>query len=400
MPETDAVETSAVDPFTDFDHYTTLCLDEDPLPVLRELRSACPVGRSETHGGSWVLTRYADIWDAARDPGTFSSASGVSVPHHGMPSLPPIEYDPPVHTLFRGPLIPRFTPSVINTYEPHARKVVTELIDQFIEDGKADIAQQLTVPMPAIINTPMLGIPLDDREKFQHWAVTLMASGGQDMEAIMSCAMYFGELYDTRTKDPLDDIPSLLIGIKVDDEPISKEQFILAMVMLMSAGLDTTTNSGSHMLYWLGRHPEERQLLVDEPSRIPAAVEELLRHITPLPALFRTATRAVTLHGAEIAEGDRVQLCWMSANHDPDEFPDPETLHLDRTPNRHFSFGIGTHRCLGAGLARLELRVLLEEALPRLGDYQIVGPPTRYSSATRGISNLHITFPPGPKRGA
>jgi cytochrome P450 len=195
----------------------------------------------------------------------------------------------------------------------------------------------------------MLGIPLEDREKFQHWAVTLMASGGQDMEAIMSCAMYFGELFDARTKDPLDDIPSLLTGIRVEDEPITKEQFILTMVMLMSAGLDTTTNSGSHMLYWLGQHPSERRLLVDEPSRIPAAVEELLRHITPLPALFRTATRAVSLHGAEISPGDRVQLCWMSANHDPDEFPDPETLHLDRTPNRHFSFGIGTHRCLGAG---------------------------------------------------
>jgi cytochrome P450 len=383
--------------FAGFDHFSTLCLDEDPVPLLRELRESCPVGHSDTYGGSWVLTRYEDIWEAARQPESFSSAGGVSVPSHGMPPLPPIEYDPPVHTLFRGPLIPRFSPAVIATYEPHARAVVTDLIDSFIEDGAADIAQQLTVPLPAIVNTPVLGIPLADRERFQQWAVTLMASGGQDIGAISECMAYFLELYELRRTDPIDDIPSLLLGIRIDGEQITGEQFVLAMVMLMSAGLDTTTNSGSHMLYYLARHPEQRRLLVDEPERIPLAVEELLRHITPLPSLFRTATHAMTLHGRRISAGERVQLCWMSANHDPREFPDPETIQLDRRPNRHFSFGIGTHRCLGAALARLELRVLLEEALPRLGDYRVVSPPSRYSSATRGISNLHVTFPPGQR---
>ncbi|WP_051342637.1 cytochrome P450 [Pseudonocardia spinosispora] len=392
-------ETGTDDPFLDFDHFTSLCLDEDPVPRLHEMRERCPVGRSETHGGSWVLTRYEDVWNAARDSASFSSASGVSVPAHGMPALPPIEYDPPVHTLFRGPLISRFSPSAIARHEPHARDVVNGLVDEFIETGHGDLAQQLTVPLPAIVNTPILGIPVDDRERFQQWVVTLMSSGGQDVAAIQSCMAYFDQLHQVRTREPLDDIPSLLLGIEIDGEPISRQQFVLAMIMLMSGGLDTTTNSGAHMLYHLGRHPEQRRMLVEHPERIPTAIEELLRHITPLPSLFRTTTRDTTLHGQTILEGDRVQLCWMAANHDPAEFPEPDEVRLDRKPNRHLSFGMGAHRCLGAALARMELKVLLEETLPRLGDYRIEQPPTRYSSATRGINNLLVSFTPGARVG-
>lgn len=396
---TDSPITEHTDPFTDFDHHSRLCLDEDPVPLLKELRESCPVGRAETWGGSWVLTRYQDVWQAARDTGSFSSWPTVANPSHGMPPLPPIEYDPPVHTLFRAPLIPRFTPSAVAKNEQHAREVVTGLIDDFIESGEADLAEQLTVPLPAIVNTPVIGIPLRDRERFQSWAIALMSSGGTDTEAITSCMGYFAELYELRTREPRDDIPSVLLGIEIDGAPPKVEQFVLAMVMLMSAGLDTTTNTGSHMLLWLAEHPDERRLLVQEPSRIPAAVEELLRHITPLPSLFRTATRAMTLHDRDIAEGDRMQLCWMAANHDPAEFPSPETVQLDRAPNRHFSFGVGPHRCLGATLARMELRVLLEEALPRLGDYRVTEPPIRYAAATRGISRLHVAFRPGRRIG-
>jgi cytochrome P450 len=385
------------DPYRDFDHYTTLCLDDDPLPVLRALRDTCPVGRAETHGGSWVLTHYRDVWDAARDTDSFSSSKGVSVPSHGMPALLPIEYDPPAHTQIRAPLIPFFTPGAVGQQEDHARQVVTELVDAFIEDGEADLSRQLTEPLPAIVNTPVIGIPVEHRDKLQDWAIRLMSSGGTDVEAILSAMGYFAELFEARRADPRDDIPTRLTTLEVDGKRLDQQQFVLAMVMLMSGGLDTTTHTGSHMFLWLARHPAERRLLIDEPERIPAAIEELLRHITPLPSLFRTATRALTLHDREVAEGDTVQLCWMAANHDPDEFPDPETIKLDRTPNRHFSFGVGPHRCLGAALARMELRVLLEEALPRLGDYQVTAPPTRYSSATRGISRLPVRFTPGKR---
>ena len=387
------------DPFADFDHLTAVCLTEDPAPILREMRETCPVGRAETHGGSWVLTRYEDIYDVTRDPETYCSGQGVNVPSHGMPPLPPIESDPPIHALFRGPLISRFSPGRIAEHEPHAREVVTGLVDAFIESGEADLAQQLTVPLPAVVNTPILGIPSEDRAKFQDWAVRLLSSAGGDQEAIQATAGYFGELYGMRTSEPTGDIPTLMTEVEIDGERISPDMFVLAMIMLMSAGLDTTTNAGSHILHWLGEHPEERRLLTEDPSRIPTAIEELLRRSTPLPTLFRTATRDVTLHGQVIPAGDRVQLSWMAANHDPDEFPEPESVQLDRKPNRHFAFGVGAHRCLGAAMARMELKVLLEESLPRLGDYKVTATPTRYVGVTRGIQNLPVTFTPGARIG-
>jgi cytochrome P450 len=390
-------EAAPDDLFTGYDHLTSLCLRENPVPLLRTMQDSCPMGHSDQHGGSWIPTRYQDIWEITRDPATYCAGQGVSFPSHGMPPLPPIESDPPQHAHYRGPLIPRFSPAAVAKFEPHARETVTELIDSFIEDGRADLAQQLTVPIPAIVNTPVLGIPVDARDKFQDWAMRLLSSGGQDIEAILSTAAYFTELYQQRHDEPLDDIPTLVTRMAPDGEPLTAEQFVLVMVMLMSAGLDTTTNAGSHMLYWLAEHPTERRELVEDPARIPAAVEELLRHITPLPTLFRTVTRAHVLHGQEIGEGERIQLSWMMANHDPNEFPDPEEIRLDRSPNRHFSFGVGAHRCLGAALARLELKVLLEEALPRLGDYRVTEPPTLYQGVTRGIQNLHVTFPPGER---
>jgi cytochrome P450 len=385
--------------FGTFDHFTALTLDEDPVPRLREMAERCPIGWSETHGGTWVLTRYEDIWNVERDPMVFSSAKGVSLPSHGMPPLPPIETDPPLHTAFRSALMSHFSPAAMAKQEPHAREVVRGLVDSFIEDGHADLAQQLTIPLPAIVNTPVLGIPAEDRTTFQKWAVALMSSGGEDLEAIGSCMGYLDAMYEERKREPRDDMPTLLTNIEIDGEPMDKTQFILAMIMIMSGGLDTTTNSGALIFDYLAKHPDQRRRLVENPTTIPGAVEELLRHLTPLPALFRTTTQATTLHGREIAEGERVQLCYMAANHDPAEFPDPETIDFARSPNRHLTFGVGVHRCLGAHLARMELKVLLEETLPRLGDYTVVEPITRYSSATRGVSSVKVTFAPGKRVG-
>jgi cytochrome P450 len=153
------------------------------------------------------------------------------------------------------------------------------------------------------------------------------------------------------------------------------------------------------MLHYLAEHPDQRRQLIEYPEQIPGAVEELLRHLTPLPALFRTATKETNLQGRDIAEGEKVQLCWMAANHDPAEFPEPDTIDFTRSPNRHLAFGVGVHRCLGAALARMELKVLLEETLPRLGEYEVVEPIARYASITRGVSNLKVTFAPGKRSG-
>jgi cytochrome P450 len=385
--------------FGNFDNFTTLSLDTDPVSQLRELRERSPIGWSKQHGGNWVLTTYQDIWNAARNPELFCSAQGVALPSHGMPPLPPIETDAPLHTKIRTALISHFSPGAMAKRESHAREVVTNLIDSFIEDGEADLAQQLTVPLPAIVNTPVLGIPTEDCEAFQAWAVALLSAGGEDVEAIGSCMGYFDKMYTDRKEHPRDDMPTILTNIEIDGQPMDKTQFILTMSMIMTGGLDTTTNSGALMLDYLGQHRDQRRQLIENPEAIPAAIEELLRHVTTVPALFRTATKTTTLHGREIAAGEKVQLCWMAANHDPAEFGDPETIDLTRSPNRHLSFGIGAHRCLGAALARMELKVLLEEALPRLGDYTVVEPITRYASITRGVTNLKVSFTPGKRIG-
>jgi len=383
--------------FGNFDNFTALSLDDDPIPQLQRMREACPIGWSEQQGGNWVLTTYQDIWNAARNPELFSSAQGVSLPPHGLPPLPPIETDPPLHTTIRSALISHFSPGAMAKREPHAREVVTHLIDSFIEDGHADLAQQLTMPLPAIVNTPVLGIPTEDCDTFQAWASALLSSGGEDLEAIGSCMGYFDKMYGERKIQPRDDMPTILTNIEIDGQPMDKTQFILAMIMIMSGGLDTTTNSGALMFDYLAQRPDQRRQLVETPEMIPTAIEEMLRHLTPLPATFRTATEATTLHGRDIAEGEKVQMCWMAANHDPAEFPDPENIDLTRAPNRHLSFGVGVHRCLGAALARMELKVLFEEALPRLGDYEVVEPITRYASITRGVKNLKVTFRPGQR---
>lgn len=385
--------------FGNFDNFTALSLDDDPVPQLREMRERCPIGWSDQQGGNWVLTQYEDIWNAARNPELFSSAQGVSLPSHGMPPLPPIETDPPLHTAFRAPLISMFSPGAVAKREPHAREVVRGLIDSFIEDGHADLAQQLTMPLPAIVNTPVIGIPTEDCDTFQAWAVALLSSGGEDLEAIGSCMGYFAQMYDDRKREPRDDMPTILTNIEIDGQPMDQTQFIFTMIMIMSGGLDTTTNSGALMLHYLAEHPDQRRRLIECPEQIPGAVEELLRHLTPLPALFRTTTQATNLQGRDIAEGEKVQLCWMAANHDPAEFPDPDTIDFARSPNRHLSFGVGVHRCLGAALARMELKVLLEETLPRLGEYEVVEPIARYASITRGVSNLKVSFAPGKRSG-
>ena len=161
---------------------------------------------------------------------------------------------------------------------------------------------------------------------------------------------YFAEMYHEVRREPRDDdMPTILTRIEIDGAPMDQTQFILSMIMIMVGGLDTTTNSGALMFDYLAKHPDQRRQLIEDPDLIPSAVEELLRHLTPLPALFRTTTQATTLHGREIAEGEKVQLCYMAANHDPAEFSDPEAVDLTRAPNRHLSFGVGVRQLPGCG---------------------------------------------------
>ena len=382
----------------DFDHLAVSAMAE-PFDVLRELRDRCPVAHSKTYDGFWVLTRYGDVNRAAHDPQRFTSTKGVTIPHHGFPiSLPPIELDPPLHRQFRSPLLEHFSPGKVAEREDEIRHQVTELIDGFIADGRADLAQQLTIPLPAFVTSRFFGFPEEDLDRLHAWAVRILATNG-DLEVVGETFQYLMGVYEDRQAHPRDDIPSVVLTIEVDDRPISQMEFLCMMNMLFVAGLDTTANAGAYMFEHIARHPDIRRRLTDEPALIPGAIEEFLRYLTPLPAMARTTTEDVTIGDVTIPAGERVLLHWMAANHDPAEFPDPDEFVIDRLPNRHFSFGAGVHRCLGSNLARLELRVALEEVLRRIPDYRLAddAPVARYPGVTRGISALPVTFTPGPR---
>ncbi|HEV7686700.1 MAG TPA: cytochrome P450, partial [Acidimicrobiia bacterium] len=341
-----------------YDHLEIAAMD-DPFPALAEARNECPVVHSVEYGGFWALFGYDDISSVARDPGRFSSAQGITIPHHGFPmSLPPIETDPPQHMQLRGPLLDRFSPGAVGRLEGVLRQSVVGLIATFAGRGEADLAQELTVPLPGIAVTHLLAIPEEDRARCHEWTTALIREP-ENMEAISAAFAYFYELYQDRSANPRDDIPSLIIGISVDGRPISEQEFLCFISTLVMAGLDTTANAGANMLKLLAERPDLRAQLIAEPGRIPQAVEELLRYITPLPALARVTTEPVEINGVEISAGERVQMVFIAGNHDPDEFECPEEIRFDRSPNRHLAFSAGPHRCLGAHLARLELRILL-----------------------------------------
>lgn len=382
-------------------HFDHLALSEleNPYDEIRELIEKCPVGYSEEHDGFWVLNKYKDVSAAARDPLLYSSQlRGSSIPNHGFPvTMPPIESDPPQHTQYRGPLLHRFTPRAVRAYEDETRAYINELIDGFIERGESDLATELTYPLPTRIATKFLGMPVDDGPRLQQLASSLLEGNG-DVDVIEEVVDYLVAFYENTIANPGDGIPSIIASLEVDGQTIGEDQFIFVMTVIFMAGLDTTANAGAHILLYLARNVELRDTLIKDPAQIPVAVEELLRYLSPLPLLARTTTEDVEIEGEKIPKGERVGVHWMAANHDPDEFPEPDSFILGRTPNRHLAFGVGPHRCLGANLARMELAVLIEVVLARMPDYRIIDEKvSHYRGTVRGIDRLPAVFTPGKR---
>lgn len=391
---------STMDTETSFDHMAIGAM-ADPYPIVNDLRSTCPVVHSDAHGGFWSVLRNDDLRRVANEPLLFSSAQGASIPHHNFPyAVPPIEVDQPDHIQYRAPLIERFSRRTVARMEDAVRATVTELIDKVIADGEAELVSALCFPLPTITVANLLGLPEEDHDKFKAWAMQVFQVD-DNLGAVMELIQYFYGIYEDRLENPRDpdyDIPTLLHGMRVNGEPLCPEDYLMLLTELVTAGLDTTANSASHMLLILSQQPHLRDQLIAKPELIPAAVDELLRFISPLPASGRTTTGVCTIGEVELLEGTKVALNWMSANHDPEGFPQPEEIQFDRSPNRHVAFGWGPHRCLGANLALLELKVLLEEVLKRMPDYSVNEQDVvRYVGIIRGISELPATFTPATR---
>jgi cytochrome P450 len=348
----------------------------DPYGMYAALRDHDPLHHVE-RGDYWVLSRFADVWEAARDTGTFSSAEGLTFTYGERERIglgeaaPMVMLDPPEHTEFRGLVGRGFTPRRVGAIEPRVRAFVRERLDRLAGRDEVDIVAELFKPLPSFVVAHYLGVPEEDRARFDRWTeLTVAANANGDPlaagEAVSELFAYFGHLVERRRADPGDDTISALIGVFGDGDPLGLLRILGFAFTMVTGGNDTATGLLSAGCGLLSAHPGQRDALVNDPGLIPDAIDELLRLTSPVQGLARTATRDVELHGKVLPAGRKVLLLYGSANRDPREFgSDAETLDITRRPRRMLAFGHGAHHCLGASAARLQARVALEELLAR-----------------------------------
>jgi len=401
---------------TDLDRWVE-GVPHDWFAVLR--REAPVFWQDERHGrGFWSLTRYDDVLGASKDHETFSSAVGGTslmdlTPEQVESRMSMLDADPPRHTRLRNIVNKAFTPRSVNAYEGRIREMFRELIDVAFAEPELDFVDAVAVELPMRILCELMGVPLADRRHLVELGNRMLGNTDPDQAgefvagqadlsryahlpfsspAAPEMFAYANRLAAQRRDEPRDDLTTRLIKAEIDGDTLSEHEFDLFFLLLVTAGNETTRHAMSNGLLALLEHPAERARLLADPSVIPSAVEEILRWTPSLLHFRRTATRDVELRGQTIRAGDKVALWYVSANRDEDQFPDAGRFDVGRDPNRHLSFGLGSpHFCLGAHLARLELRVWLEEMLPVLGRVELAGKPKRLrSNFFHGVKSLPL----------
>ena len=376
----------------------------NPYPVWDDLREQCPVAHTDRWGGSWLPTRYADVAAVAHDVARFSSTDvGVlsftdeERPPPPIPiPLPPIDADPPLHTWTRRLLLPWFSHARVDSYEPYTRALCSRLIDGFIDAGSADAAQDYAQQIPVRVIALVLGVPDSLSDTFTEWVRDVLefahdeARSAAGRDGITNYLL--AELEDRRT-NPGDDLISELLHTEVDGAPIDDLNIMGMAALTLIAGVDTTWSSiGSSMLH-LATHPDDARRLIAEPELMPNAVEELLRAYSPV-TMARVAVDDADVAGCPVQAGGKVILNFPAANRDPAVFERPDEVILDRAQNRHVAFGVGIHRCAGSNLARMELRVAIEEWLRRIPEFGLAdgAEVTWAGGQVRGPRHVPVVF--------
>ncbi|MGZ4498371.1 MAG: cytochrome P450 [Nocardioides sp.] len=357
----------------------------DPFPAYARLRASAPVHHVE-RGDFWVLSRFEDVYAAARDTATFSSARGLTMTD-GEAELdlvrdfaPMVMLDPPDHTEFRRLVGRGFTPRQVGELEPQVRSFVRERLAALCADGGGDVVAALLKPLPSMVVAHYLGVPDEDRPRFDAWtdAIVAATSSGRSLgapggaDAAVEMFGYFSELVERRRAEPGEDTVSHLVRAADPDDPVALLRTLGFAFTMVAGGNDTTTGLLGVGLQLLAEHPDQRALLAADPTLVPDAVEELLRLTSPVQGLARTTTGEVEVRGVRVPAGARVLLLYAAANRDQAEFgPDAEELDVTRAPRRILTFSHGAHHCLGAAAARLAARVVLEELLAVAPDYVV-----------------------------
>jgi len=380
---------------TDYDIFSPEYI-KDPFPIWDKIRDTCPVAHTDRWGGSFMPTRYEDLFNIARDTVNFSSqnvlvADVMPVPGEELEhpeeipetlqnynvGAPPITSDPPVHTWARKLLLPPFSATSIAKWEEETRELCGELIDGFIAKGRADGAVDYAQQIPPRVIASMLGIPKEMTATFTDWVRGFLELGLTNPqlreESARNIFMFMYDQIQLRKENPGDDLITQLLAEKVDGEPVPEAHVLGTCFLLLVAGIDTTWSSIGSALWHLAQHPEHRKRLIEDPAIMPNAIEELLRAYSPV-TMARYVAHDTEYAGCPIPEGSKVLMNFPAANRDPKVFDHPDVVDLDREKNPHIAFGVGIHRCAGSNLARMEMKVSIEEWLKRIPDFRLEDP--------------------------
>jgi cholest-4-en-3-one 26-monooxygenase len=372
----------------------------DPHAALAWLREHDPVHWNEP-AGVWGITRYDDVRDISRRPDVWSSVGGIR-PDSG-PTGMMIEQDDPVHRRRRQLVSRGFTPMQIRSQEAKVRSIVDRLLDQVIDHGQCDFVTDVAAWLPLVMIGDALGFEDADHPTLLRWSDDLMRGLGQDdpeklaamMAAFEGYTTYMAGVIANRRASPADDLTSILVHAEVDGDRFDDATLVHETLLILIGGDETTRHVITGGLYQLLTDRRRWDALLADRSLLPGAIEEMLRWVSPIKNMARTATRDVRLRGRHIRKGQKVLLLYPSANRDEEHFPDPFTFDIERNPNEHVAFGFGTHFCLGSSLARLELRVLFEQLLERLPAIRLVDraePDYRPANFVSGYETMKVAW--------
>ena len=390
----------------------------DPYPTYRRLLAEDPVHK--TPFGMFVLSRHRDCATVLRDPRSSSDASNSNMYKAFMAGRDPEEVfgalagmrpflfmDPPDHTRLRGLVQKAFTPKTVENLRPRIHELVDELMAAAFERGSMDVIEDLAYPLPVRVITEMLGVPLEDHETFKSWSKELAGALDPDFatpddvlerreRAATAFVDYFQALIAERRRRPREDLLTALIAAEDEGHKLSEKELLSTLILLLVAGHETTVNLIANGVLAFARHPDQLARVHSDPSLVRTAVEEVLRYDPPVQFTARVALEDIDIDGTTIGKGDQAIVLVAAANRDPEQFEDPDAFDVGRPDNRHLSFGLGAHFCLGAPLARVESQVALETVATRVADLALAVDQPEYKTniVLRGLASLPVTFSP------
>lgn len=391
----------------------------DPFPLYADLRDRAPVHRNQL--GFWVFARHADCLAILRDRRASSDAQHLDLDR--MPdgfrrpadpddliaaavveARPFLFRDPPDHTRLRGLVAKAFTPRVVEALRGRTQQIVDELIDTALDAGEVDLLEEFAYPLPVRIICDLLGVPAEDQDRFKGWSTALARGLDPDFllteeviaergDAVLQFSQYFFELLAARRRSPGDDLLSRLVEAEDDGTVLSEGELLSTCILLLVAGHETTVNLISGGVVALLSHPDQLMRFRSEPDLRRSGVEEMLRYVSPVQLTGRSMVEDIEIAGVTVRAGDFAMLLIGSANHDGDQFPDPERFDIARTPNNHLGFGFGIHHCLGAPLARMEAQVALTTLVERAPGLTLAGALSyKTNIVLRGLESLPVVM--------